>query len=126
MKYFAISAGLAATLVLIFTVAGGPEALGAHPQWALKVGILGIVPGLAVGPGMVWLWSTAAAARVLAALWLASGLSVLLGKQRFVQSFAEDALAGRFWFIGWIVLIATLTATLAVIIRKLVKAHQPT
>ena len=124
MKNFAVAAALAALLVVLFTVTGGPETLGAHPQWAVRVGFYGIVPGVVLAIVLVRVWSTVTAARVLAAMWLCSGLAVVLGKQRFVQSFAEDAVAGRFWFLGWIALIATLTASLAVIIRKAVKQHQ--
>ncbi len=46
-------------------------------------------------------------------LTLAALAAATWGKAEFAASFAEDALAGRFWFFGWIGTAAGATALLA-------------
>ncbi len=108
----------AAVLALAVTVAaawlGLTGALGAHPFWDVQVALIGAPLGVvaaALGlrvtrrpPGVALVLGGAlAVAAVLAAWW---------GKTAFVASYAEDRLAGLFWYYGW---IAACTGVAAVI-----------
>ncbi len=101
------AAGVAFVCIVSFALAGGTQALGAHPRWANKVGYIGAGFG-----GAIWLACILLSfnnRRVLFVASIAFGVAALatwLGKSRFVASFAEDTLAGRFWFYGWIALMA--------------------
>ncbi|MDP3960505.1 MAG: hypothetical protein Q8Q26_10700 [Pseudorhodobacter sp.] len=105
---------IALGVTLAFTWAGGTLALGAHPWWAMKVGYLGTGIGV-----LVWLGLRAAGLRgrvrlaLAAVALLAAAVATGVGKARFAASFAEDALAGRFWFIGWIAVMAAAVAVIA-------------
>lgn len=99
---------------LAFTWAGGMLALGAHPWWAMKAGYLGTAIGV-----LVWLGLRAAGLRgrvrlaLAATALLVAAVATGVGKARFAASFAEDALAGRFWFFGWIAVMAAGFAVIA-------------
>ena len=56
----------------------------------------------------------------LAALTAAGAAAAYFGKAEFAASFAENALAGRFWHIGWIV---TATGAAGLITAALLPAH---
>ena len=105
---------IALGVTLAFTWAGGTLALGAHPWWALKVGYLGTAIG-----ALVWLGlrATGLQGRVRLALaataLLVATVATGVGKARFAASFGADALAGRFWFIGWIAVMAAAFAVIA-------------
>lgn len=113
----AVAAVLAAA-----SVAGLPEALGAHPWWARQTGTLG-----GVGGAVLWLVLRRAGLPFsgqlilsLAAL-LVSVAAAHFGKQVFAASFAENALAGRFWYFGWIASsgsLAMLVATVAALVLR--------
>lgn len=93
---------LAALIVAGAAVAGANMALGAHPWWAVKSGVIGAVIGLAIFAvlrGLRLPQRTMLAFGVLSLL--AAGASAFYGKQVFVASFGENALAGRFWVFGW-------------------------
>lgn len=96
-------------LFCLVSVLGLPAALGAHPWWAAKSGVIGSLLGAAFVFG--W-WLMVKETRFLP--WIAlvslgsSTLAAVLGKQVFVASFAENAVAGRFWFFGWFGLSASL------------------
>lgn len=91
-----------AALLLAASVAGLPEALGAHPFWAMQTGIIGGTIGAALWFGLNRAGVSAPKQLLLAALaLLVSAAAAHFGKQVFVASFAENALAGRFWYFGW-------------------------
>lgn len=99
---------------LAFTWAGGTLALGAHPWWALKVGYLGTGIGVLVWLGLRALGASGRVRLALAATaLLVAAVATGVGKARFAASFAADALAGRFWFIGWIAVMAAAFAVMA-------------
>ena len=105
---------IALAVTLAFTSAGGTLAFGAHPWWALKVGYLGTAIGVPVWLGMRALGASGRVRLVLAATaLLVAMVATGVGKARFAASFAEDALAGRFWFIGWIAVMAAALAVIA-------------
>lgn len=90
-----------------FTLLGGPEALGAHPWWAVKVGLSGTGIGLVLWIALRLAKMTGMALLGLSAAVAFSGVAMTwFGKMRFVASYGDDILAGRSWFFGWIVLMA--------------------
>lgn len=92
-----ILAGIVAGLVALAGFMGGGVWLGAHPFWAVQGAIIGGAVGgigAAVLPARRGVWVA------LLAL-LAGILAAYFGKQAFVSSYAENALAGRFWFLGY-------------------------
>ncbi|MEJ1998991.1 MAG: hypothetical protein P8X51_12310 [Maritimibacter sp.] len=111
---------LTAALLVAFWLTsflGLPEALGAHPWWAVKSGVIGSVIGAAAVIGWRLLFKNARGITWIALAGLiAAGFSAVLGKQEFAASYAENALAGRFWFFGWIAISACLFALLASIL----------
>ncbi len=105
LKSLALAVALSATLWAINL----PVYLGAHPWWSQKVVLIGAPIGLVIGAA---LWGSTLAQRwrllIAATALVLAGLSAYFGKAGFVASYAEDALAGRFWFFGWIALAAAL------------------
>lgn len=108
----------AAVLVAVALVlVGVPETLGAQPLWAQSVGYMGLavaVPVLLIAVlrpvAMTW--------AALAAI-VCGGIAAWFGKAAFVASYAEDALAGRAWYLGWIVLCGGLAALVGVIVLRM-------
>ncbi|WP_052261726.1 hypothetical protein [Leisingera sp. ANG-M1] len=99
-------------------------ALGAHPWWAGKVIWLGALPGLAVAlaAGRLQLprWLTAGG---FAAFGAAAFAVASTGKARFAASYAEDLLAGQFWYFGWIAVCMLAAAALATVARPAAQAR---
>ncbi len=99
------------------SMAGLPETLGAHPWWAEQSGIVGGISG-----AVLWLvlrragLSFSALVVVAVSALLVSAAAAHFGKQVFAASFSENALAGRFWYLGWFAIsgsVALLIATVA-------------
>lgn len=80
--------------------AGLPRLMGAHPFWSDQVILVGAGLGLVV---FAVSFRLGRAGQTLAALLLAAGAFGLAsyGKSAFAASFAEDAAAGRLWYLGW-------------------------
>jgi len=117
-RLFAALALCVTALVMGFAAIGGAEALGAHPWWAARTGLVGAPIGLGlfalagrigIGPGRLLPLALGGLALAVAA--------ATLGKARFAASFAEDTLAGRFWFFGWFGVFAMASLALIVLIR---------
>jgi len=107
----------AALLMALAAQTGVPQSLGAHPWWSMQVIVIGApaglllaavaaFSGLAAGPRIA-LFALIAAGAFAAASW---------GKVEFAASYAENALAGRFWFLGWIGTAAGVAALLAALV----------
>lgn len=100
-----------------FTLLDGGSALGAHPFWTVKIGFIGAGIGFGTWLTLHVIGATRRQVVLLGTvLFLASSTAAWLGKMRFVASYAEDHLAGRFWFVGWMMAIGAiflLIATLA-------------
>lgn len=108
-------ATLAITVALIVaSLLGVSVDLGAHPLWAVKTGVIGSAIGLVVYTALRLAGLRPTSLAIFGGLALgASGLSVVQGKALFVASFAENALAGRFWFLGWFGVAAAACLTLS-------------
>ncbi len=117
MKLISITAPylMSALIVLISAYWGLSRALGAHPFWSTKIALIGVPIGLALAlivRRMAW---TTRLASFLCLLVLA-GLAAHFGRLRFAASFAEDQLAGQFWFFGWIGVAVAATALIATLL----------
>ena len=85
--------------------------LGAHPFWGTSVVLWGAVLGAVMHVGLRR-QSASTTAGLASALTVTGYALAYLGKLRFAASYAEDQIAGRFWYFGWI--IACLGALLLV------------
>ncbi|MBO6898614.1 MAG: hypothetical protein JJ868_14675 [Shimia sp.] len=98
--------------------------LGAHPWWSQKtlliaapIGlILATLAGLKLRP--IPLAITFAIATALAFA------TAKYGQTQFAASYAEDQLAGKLWYFGWIATGATLTALLTALINYVTNRHR--
>lgn len=109
---------LATGAILGFTMLDGPRALGAHPLWAVTVGLVGTGIGLVMWIALHLLGTARRKMVTLGAcLLVAAAAMAWIGKLRFVASFAEDQLAGRMWFVGWIVLLAAVALLIASLVN---------
>jgi len=107
----------AALLMALAAQTGLTQILGAHPWWAAQVILLGAPAGLLLA-ALAALSGLAAGLRItLFALIAAAAFAVASwGKAEFAASYAESALAGRFWFLGWIGTAAGAAALLAALV----------
>lgn len=98
-------------------ILGLPEALGAHPFWAVRAGVIGSAIGAACLILLLWLGLSSGRILVLSGicLILSSG-AAWFGKRAFAASFAEDVLAGRFWFFGWFAIAASLFVLVGILL----------
>lgn len=97
--------------------AGLTARLGAHPFWAQDVPLTGLVLAVPIMVLAVW---RPRLALVLSLLCLVAGaLAARFGKAAFAASYAENALAGQFWFLGWIVLCGGACAALSLALLSL-------
>jgi len=87
-----------------------PATLGAHSQWSGKSVLIGAPIGLA----LTWiaaLWIAALPRlAIFTAITALAGAAAFFGKRAFVASFGDSALAGQFWFFGWIGTMAGVAA----------------
>ena len=102
--------------------------LGAHPWWSGKV----VWIGAPIGFALAWALTLRFGARLRLALFLLAlglaGSAAYFGKVVFVNSFAENTLAGQFWFFGWIACMAALAGLLANVVGRLhgwIRPRQP-
>ena len=90
---------LALALPILLAQSGLFVRLGAHPFWGVQVALIGAPVGAVVAL-LPWVDGR----RLLLGL-LVLGLAIgaaTYGKTQFAASFAEDSLAGRLWYFGWI------------------------
>lgn len=108
----AIAAG-AALITIAIAYAGFPRYLGAHPWWAHSTAAIGAGAGI-VATLLLRATSLSSSVRMLVALlFLAAALyAAIWGGTTFAESYAENALAGRVWYFGW---IASATASTLVL-----------
>lgn len=107
---------LAASLAVTFNAT---QMLGAHPQWASTVLLIGAPGGLALGY-VLYAIRLPYLLRVVLAFGIAGGAFYLAreGQAAFAASFAEDAAAGQQWFFGWIATCMGAAATLTTIFLR--------
>ena len=92
-----------------------PATLGAHPWWSGKAVLIGAPVGLVLAWVLALRFGPGARMAVIGVALILAGASAYYGKQVFVSSFGDNALAGRFWFFGWIASMAALSAALSTV-----------
>ncbi len=123
MKHEALALLLVTVVLIAASLLGVTVFLGAHPLWSVRTGVIGSTGGLVVYGLFRLAGLRPRSLAIFGGLVLAaSGLVVVQGKAFFVASFAENALAGRFWFQGWFAVMAaaclTLSALVAIALRR--------
>ena len=94
---------VAIAVPLLLAYSGLTIRLGAHPKWAMSTALIGAAVGLLVALGL----GAAPLRRVISIVVAATaiilaGVAAYFGKEIFVASYAENGLAGHFWYYGWI------------------------
>lgn len=74
---------------------------GAHPWWAMKTAIIGAGAGLGLGL-VLYLLPKASGSFIALAFAFVAYATARYGGTEFAASYAEDAFAGRLWYLGWI------------------------
>ncbi|MGI9507507.1 MAG: hypothetical protein ACR2RE_31095 [Geminicoccaceae bacterium] len=115
MKYQVGVAAMSVGVTLLLAWFGVTSYFGAHPvAWPFQVALIGAPLGaiIAIIAGPVLPSKTPRVILFLALLLAAWGLAHY-GKLGFAASYAEDRLAGQFWYYGWIATCAMATSVLA-------------
>lgn len=108
-----LAAGCAFAIVAGLGAGGVTVALGAHPFWGVKVALI----GGAIGAFSALAWGARLRLGLILSLVVlgVAAVSAHFGKAEFAASYAENDLAGRAWFLGWIAICAGAAALLATI-----------
>ena len=117
LRYFVIFAAVAG-LLFVAHLFGVWVALGGHPYWSASATYFGIGIGGAISLLALWLGrDKPSLARWLVILFAVVALVSLgvstFGKREFVASYAEDRLAGSFWYFGFMAFVGGVFATCA-------------
>ncbi|MGJ8530155.1 hypothetical protein [Maritalea sp.] len=114
--------GMIVVAVLFFVLEkfGLVISLGAHPFWATKVTYIGIAIGVVASLLTVFIMQKLhiktmfLPAGFLMATCVIAAITLLYGKAEFASSYAENAFAGRIWYIGFMAMIGGVFTTLIV------------
>ena len=114
-----LATALTAIIALIASSTGVATQLGAHPWWAGQVVIVGAPIGIVLG---LVLW----ALRLNRVLRLCTGVIAVAaafgvakyGQIGFANSYAEDQLAGKLWYMGWIATSVSVSLLLMTVARS--------
>jgi hypothetical protein len=119
MRHPAITTAIAAAITVALAQFGASQALGAHPFWAAQIGWIGAGVGLVLaGLVLVLGWPRRKLAALAALLTVAAYAAAYFGKAEFAASYAENQLAGQFWYFGWIAAATGQTLTLALALAR--------
>lgn len=120
MRLNVLGAIVAVVLLYISAWLKLPEFFGAHPYWASKVLFIGGAIGIFTASAFSVFASNV---KILIPLvlfdlvFVVGAISTYVGKAKFAESFAENALAGQFWFFGWVAIAAGLSGLIATAVR---------
>ncbi len=99
--------------------------LGAHPWWSQKTLLIGTPIGLILAT-LAGLRLRPVPLTVSLAITTALAFATAkYGQTQFAASYAEDALAGKLWYFGWIATGVTLAATLTAAFTALARTLRP-
>ena len=113
------AAGITLIVMTVIAVTGLSADMGAHPFWADTVAWVGLPIGLALAISLRWVrlsWGVRMA--ILVAVIALAYAFAAYGKGQFAASYAEDKLAGQFWFFGWIAAMTGLSGVLFTALGK--------
>lgn len=116
-----LTAVVVVAVVIGLAAIGATRALGAHPFWEIKIAAIGAPIGALIALIIGYFLDRRGMAAITSAMLAAAAFTAAtLGKARFAASFAEDRIAGKFWYYGWIAtaLFLTLAVTLLVLRRR--------
>ena len=113
------SIGLTLALMALFHLLSIPQMLGAHPWFVPKVILIGTPIGLLIGALFRYSYRSYKF-RVIATFVALIGVYFVTKSsgEQFAASFAEDKIAGRFWYFGWMGTSATLSAFFFTILSR--------
>jgi hypothetical protein len=115
MAAVALVVGLVVPLGLAYS--GLSVRLGAHPWWVQSSAWIGAVAGIVIALCVLRLQLNRIAIVVIGAAVVSAGAwAAHAGKTALANSFAEDALAGRLWYWGWIGGLAGLSLVLVTVL----------
>ena len=114
-----------ALVVIVAANAGLTTSLGAHPFWAVQIAWIGVPIGLALAILTKFLGTTwRLRVTLFAFCTIGAAAAAYFGKSSFAAFFAENALAGKAWYFGWIAVAAFTTALIAAVFSP-TPHHQP-
>ncbi len=106
-------ATLAAVLIVAALVAlDAAKPLGAHPWWSQNTLVVGVPIGLILASLLARVSTPAKRLGFGIVVTAIAFTAAKFGQTQFAASYAEDAVAGRLWYFGWIAVGATAAATL--------------
>jgi len=107
----------AALIMAVLVALDVAKPLGAHPWWSQNTLMIGAPVGLILATLVVRV-SSAVKRLVIAIMFTAVAFAIAkYGQTQFAASYAEDALAGKLWYFGWIGVGATVAATLTCLVQ---------
>ena len=114
-----VAIGLALIPMALIYVFAVPKFFGAHPWWAQKVVLIGTPIGL-VFATMFRVTMASYILRVVITLVITIGLYMVASSagEQFAASYAEDTIAGSFWYLGWIATSASLSALILSVLSR--------
>lgn len=113
---------LVAAVLVLLERAGFWIWFGAHPSWSAQGVMIGIGIGLVLtGIGVALVkWRVIGQMKVLAMFVVLTLIAIActkFGKMGFVNSYAENQLAGKFWYFGYMGQMGTIFATLVALLQ---------
>ncbi|WP_166416505.1 hypothetical protein [Cochlodiniinecator piscidefendens] len=79
-----------------------PKMFGAHPWWSQKAVLIGAPIGIVLAAGASLLNLSHITRSIAFILLFAAAFGIAkYGQTQFAASYAEDALAGKLWYFGW-------------------------
>lgn len=119
MRPLLIPAAISLTLPITLAYLGVNKMLGAHIWWDVKTVLIGAPIGVILAY-FVGFSPAGRNIRIIAfiILTLAAFGFAKYGQTTFANSYAEDQLAGKFWYFGWIAIAAFVAAAIFTAARR--------
>ncbi len=102
------------TVIILFDTA---QPLGAHPWWSQKTLLIGAPIGLIIAAIAARSFGAKSCLLVFSLLVFIAVSIAKFGQTQFAASYAEDVLAGKLWYYGWIIVGVTFTAAITALSR---------
>lgn len=99
--------------------------LGAHPWWSQKTLLIGAPLGLILATLLGLKLRPLPLTITFAVATALTFATAKYGQTQFAASYAEDALAGKLWYFGWIATAVFSVATLTAAFTALAKTRRP-
>lgn len=107
------------TIPVLMALLGVTQALGAHIWWDVTSILIGAPIGLLIAFFIAQRWPAYTKRLLLWLILLAlSFAAAKWGQTTFAASYGEDALAGHFWYFGWIATGASLSGLIFSALRR--------